>query len=545
LIFFIMVNCMLVICDKCQAKYKIKIKKKPGKAVKFKCGKCSNLIRIEPEQISSEAEKISAPEPENKAPPAAKAETVKVSCLKCGNSFIKPKTEKSPICYQCRIDSLVSKIKDKYGVATVKPTQEQDVSRYTVRSADGLVLGPIKLHTVSVLARENKIKGNEEVSKDDAEYKPLMSFPELAELFPHMKEIMDTDGLDDKVDEAFMSAFGGEDREDETAAPAEPEPEGAPEAEAAAEPAEEELPSAPEAEASETESEAAAPPEDKIEEPEIPVEPETDRPPAEAEPEPEATAEATETEEAAVEETQDMGTEVSAPIEGEPEPEERAGPEDREAESEEDEVIDWGREKKEIELSEQGPPIEEPEDVPAAREGEEELAALGDADEAGQEIEAPEPPAEMESEAGREAAPAGEEESAEAVPEPDTESGTEFDIGEEWETETKTEKEEEEEEKEEEEEEIIEDLVPITEPPPDARYRIRYPDGLMLGPVKLDTIQELFDTGNLTGQEEVQREEEPWVGFAELPELAELVTEADVIGEDDVIELTDVLEESG
>ena len=92
-----------------------------------------------------------------------------------------------------------------------------------------------------------------------------------------------------------------------------------------------------------------------------------------------------------------------------------------------------------------------------------------------------------------------------------------------------------------EEGEVIEDLEAI-EPPPDARYRIRYPDGLVLGPVKFGTVTELFKTGHLTGQEEVQRDEDLWVPFAELPELAVLIAEAGPV-EDDVMELTDVLED--
>src|SRR3972149_325853 len=107
---------MLVLCDKCQSKYKITLKKNPGKPVTFKCGKCSNLIRIPVDQIIAQLGE-GAPAAEPKTEPSFHPETVKVSCLKCGNTFIKPANEKSPICYQCRIDALVNKVKDKYGVA--------------------------------------------------------------------------------------------------------------------------------------------------------------------------------------------------------------------------------------------------------------------------------------------------------------------------------------------------------------------------------------------------------------------------------------------
>jgi predicted Zn finger-like uncharacterized protein len=383
---------MLVICNQCQARYKITIAKNSGKAVAFKCGKCQNLIRLSPERIAAES-KEPAPAPKvlpRKIPAAPAADTIKQKCLRCGNPFVKPASDQSPLCYQCRIDSLVDKIRDKYGVTPAvpapaaaapapatapapaaaapapAPTPAGAVSRYAVRSSDGLILGPIKLRTVAVLAREKRILGREEVSRDDSEFQPLMSYPELAELFPDLKVILDTDGLEDKVDEAFMAVFGADEGRSETAAP------------------------------------VAA---------------------ADAEP-----------------------------------------------------VV-----------------------VAAESFALEERAATT------------------------------------AVLEvPPEEEGTEFDLGNEGGEAAAS---------EEAEEEIIENLEPLPEPPADARYRIRYPDGLILGPVKVGTVRELFQSGHLTGQEEVQREDDPWVGFADLPELAALVSEAEVIHEDEVLELTDLLEE--
>ena len=471
---------MLVLCDNCNSKYKITIKKNPGKPVTFKCGKCQNLIRISVDQITAQIGGGLQPPPEPRDEAQIKAETVKVACLKCGNKFIKPANEKSPICYQCRIDALVSKVKDKYGVSA--PAPEIQESRYTIRSADGLVLGPIKLRTVAVLAREKRIKGVEEVSKDGADYVPLMKFPELAELFPDMKEIMDTTGLEDKVEEAFMAAFGGEEKTEEKPEPPLPE-----KAEAAGGPEPvEPLPQAP------AETEPAEEPPEPAPEPAEPT-------PPSSEAAPEAQAEEKEQQPAASEDTGDEAAaseESAAPEEAEiQEPAPPAADQAPGVDEEEDEVIDWGQTKKE----------EKPAESPA---------------------EAPAPEAQASAEPAPPPAPTPEEK----IVEPEA-VGTEFEM--------------EGEEQEKEEEEIIEDLVPLSEAHPDTRYRIRYPDGLILGPVKLGTIKELFNTGNLTGQEEVQRESDPWAGFAELPELAELVAEADIIGEDGVIELTDALEESG
>lgn len=469
---------MLVRCDQCQAKYKITIKSAPGKPVTFRCGKCKTLIKISPEEIAAQAgpaRPVAAPPP---VKAAAGAETVKVNCLKCGTPFIKPVEEKSPICYQCRIDSLVNKIKDKYGV-TAAPAAAEDVHRYTIRSADGLVLGPIRLRSVKVLAREKRIKGTEDVSKDGSDYRPLLSYPELAELFPELKEIMDTSGLEDKVEEAFMAAFGKEEEPEPGPPAALPEPPLPP----------------PSAEVSEEPSEPAAP--------QIPAESEPSPPPPEPASPPESESPAAEEPEPAV----PPPSKAAAPA---PEPAEAAG----------EPAPPVVKVEESFSLEEPTPSPAEPPAPPP-------------------EAPAPRPPAKVSEEPSEPAAPETLAEAEPSPPPPELAAERpcrrkaaveDEEVGKEWNG-------------SEEEEEIIEDLEPLPEPPPDARYRIRYPDGLMLGPVKLATIKELFQSGNLTGQEEVQRENEPWAAFAELPELADLVGEADVISDDEILELTDVLEE--
>jgi predicted Zn finger-like uncharacterized protein len=200
---------MLIHCDQCHSKYKITIKKIPSKPVNFRCGKCQKTILISPEELRQDLN--SPAEPESKSlgarvpppsqslgarvpPPASAAaepaeasqtDTVQLTCLKCGASFVKHKDDKARFCYQCRIDQIVTKIKDKYGV-----TQEVELpeakSKYSLRSPDGLVLGPIRLKTVAVLVREKRLKGQEEVSKDGAEFQPLAEFEELRKLFPNL-----------------------------------------------------------------------------------------------------------------------------------------------------------------------------------------------------------------------------------------------------------------------------------------------------------------------------------------------------------------------
>jgi len=487
---------MLVVCDQCQARYKITIAKTPGKAVTFKCGKCQHLIRLSPEQIEVGAapatgvrpaavkprpEKPAAP-PSADAPPGAEPETVRGNCLKCGAPYVKPVSDKSTVCYQCRIDSLVHKVREKYGVAEAPaapapeapaaPEPAPEASRYTIRSADGLVLGPIKLRTVAVLAREKRISGREEVAKEEGEFAPLMSYPELAELFPNLKEILDTDGLEDKVDEAFMAAFGadeGEGKAERDSAETNEDVAGLGSWEASAPPAAE--PAAP----------AATEPEAPAEEPSAP---------------------------SAAEESalglDDLGADEPAV-----EPPAPAAPlpavEDSSVEIEHSfKLTDPTGPRRAIKPD--AAPAE-PAASPAAPAKLEPPVKI---------VEKASALAEVSSAPRHEEAPG---------------EGTEFDVGQEWDDSGG----------EGGREEVIEDLEAI-EPPPDARYRIRYPDGLMLGPVKYGTIKELFKAGNLTGQEEVQRDDADWSPFADLPELAVLMAEADE-AMDDVMELTDLLEE--
>lgn len=515
---------MLVVCDQCKARYKITIAKSPGKAVTFKCGKCQNLIRLSPEQIEAGSGPATGVRPavvkpsrtEPTAPaatPPEDAETVRGNCLKCGAAFVKPVTDKSPICYQCRIDSLVNKVREKYGVAETPaesapetpaaapepeaPAEPAAEPRYTVRSADGLVLGPIKFRTVAVLAREKRIGGREEVAKDDGEFAPLMSYPELAELFPGLKEILDTDGLEDKVDEAFMAAFGadeGEGKAERDAAETEADLAGLGQTESSPAPAEE--PTFPEPETPPAPDETA--PEPPAEEPGLGIDDlGAEAPEPEASPEPEPPAEAKKPAEETV---------VKPPAESEPSepapPAPEPAPEDDSVEVE-----------KSFRLNDPTP-------------GPRRAVELREADAAAKTTSGPEAPARIVEKKPDLVAP--------SKPAPADDVGTEFDVGEEWSGED--------EEAGAEDEEVIEDLEAI-EPPPDARYRIRYPDGLMLGPVKFGTIKELFKTGNLTGQEDVQRDDHEWGPFTDLPELAVLVAEAEPIVEDDVVELTDLLEE--
>ncbi len=494
---------MRVVCNKCQKKYKLKIKKRPASAVNFKCGKCGNNISISPDKISAAIDASS-----EKTSDKDRAATVHAKCSKCGNEFLKSAKEGKDVCYQCRIDSLVSNIREKYGTSTAGPspdlsaTGKEEPSKYTVRTADGLVLGPVRLRTVGVLAREKRIKGTEEVQKDEGDYQPLMSFPELAEFFPVLDEAMDTSGLEDKIDQAFMTAFGMQEDEEVSAlaeATTRPtEPTGTDESIsiATAEPPEPEREEQPQAAA-------------KAPEPEGPEEPAEAAGPVE----PEAVGEAAETAEAPV-------TAGPGEITESREPDEIPAPEQAEAPAPESgqQELEPPPEKEAHETRPEAEPAPETPD----QESQTDIIDFSELRSSAE--EEPGPVASEEQEPG--------EEPQEQVPA--QEVGTEFDpVGEE-------EDEEKAGEPEEEEEDIIEDLEPIEEPPPDARYRIRYPDGLMLGPVKIDTIKELLQSGSVTGQEVVQVEDGPWMPFAEVPGFDELISGGD---EEELIELTDAVEE--
>jgi len=350
---------MLIHCDQCHSKYKITIKKIPSKPVNFRCGKCQKTIMISAEELQKElgfspappaetaapSPQVPSPEPTPAPPPepapapssepaeaeGSQTDTVQLTCLKCGASFVKHKDDKARLCYQCRIDSIVTKIKDKYGV-----TQEVELpeakSKYTFRSPDGLILGPIKLKTAAVLVREKRLQGREEVSKDGGEFQPLVEFEELRKFFPDL--------------------------------PA---------------PAAAEIPAAEHEE-------------------EIPLDFEETPPPSA------------------------LGARVPPPAQ---------------------------------------PPSPSPEPAP--------MKPIDPA---------PAPPAKP-------------------------------------------------------------------SPPPEnvSRYKIRYPDGLVLGPIRLIAVEDLVAAGNLTGQEEVQKDNGSWKPFLDYPELKSLLASGEEIGEDEIVELTDLLEE--
>ena len=353
---------MLIQCDQCHSKYKITIKKIPTKPVNFRCGKCQHTIVIPPEKLQADlppAETKPAPAPETPppapvapVPPPAPGEgsssdTVQLSCLKCGAEFVKPKDEKSRLCYQCRIDDIVHKIKDKYGVAG-EDTLAGIKSKYTFRTADGLLLGPIKLKTVAVLVREKRLQGQEEVSKDGGEFRPLIEFEEVRKLFPDL---------------------------------------------------------------------------------------------AEAKPAPAARPEAPETHEEEI----DLGLDEPAP--------------------------------------EPAPPAEGP------------VVKF-------ETVKTPEPPQEKPKPAPPPPPPKAPPPRPKAPPAPPA-------------------------------------------PAPDvSRYKIRYPDGLLLGPIRLMAVEDLVAAGNLTGQEEVQKDNGPWKLFLDFPELKALIKSGEEIEDDEIVELTDLLEEA-
>jgi|GEM_PF-1977630 len=165
---------ILIICPKCQTKYRVTVQGKPKEKVSFPCKKCETMIEIIPG-----AEK--PPEPTN--------ELVRLTCEKCGTEFVKNVEDDSTLCYQCRIDQLLTrKKKEEAEPPKPKPEAEKTASRYTFRNPDGLELGPIKLRTVSVLVNEKRIIGNELVSKDGGAFQSLKQFPELTQFFPELSD---------------------------------------------------------------------------------------------------------------------------------------------------------------------------------------------------------------------------------------------------------------------------------------------------------------------------------------------------------------------
>ena len=447
---------MLIHCDQCHSKYKITIKKIPSKPVNFRCGKCQKMILITPEELQKELGPAPAPPAETKAsapePPAPEAapvapepaegsqtDTVQLTCLKCGIAFVKHKDDKARLCYQCRIDQIVTKIKDKYGVTQDVELPEAK-SKYTFRSPDGLILGPIKLKTVAVLVREKRLQGQEEVAKDGAEFRPLSEFAELKSLFPELQ-------------------------------PAEPAP----------------APAAATVEDSNSRYRFRSPEGSVLGPMKLKI----------------AAAFARERKLKGNEEVSKDGADFHPLTEFE-------------------------------ELRPLFPELPAPPAAPQpAAEHEEEISL--DLDEtppqpaAHPQVEAPAPPkAEAAKTPPNIAAPPAPPEPAlgTRVPPPEPALGARV-------------------------------TSPASEaPPPPAspapaaaaenvsRYKIRYPDGLVLGPIRLLAVEDLVAAGNLTGQEEVQKDTGGWKPFLDYPELKRLLASGEEIAEDEIVELTDLLEEA-
>jgi len=163
-----------LICPGCQTKYKVTIQGEATEKISFTCKKCSQLLEVDPKLAREEA---------------PTTELLRAVCEKCGSEFVKNQEDDSRLCYQCRIDLLVSRKKQESAEAArpaAAPEMDKTTSRYTFRNPDGLVLGPIKLRTAAVLVREKRISGKEEVSRDGGDYLPLAQYPELLEFFPEL-----------------------------------------------------------------------------------------------------------------------------------------------------------------------------------------------------------------------------------------------------------------------------------------------------------------------------------------------------------------------
>jgi len=164
-----------LVCPGCQAKYRITIQGEAKDKISFSCKKCGQILEVDPRQAKEEA---------------PTQDLLKATCEKCGAEFVKNPEDDARLCYQCRIDLLVSRKKQEVveSPKAVAPAAEAEKStaRYTFKNPEGLVLGPIKLRTAVVLIREKRITGNEMVSRDGSEFIPLVQYPELAEFFPQL-----------------------------------------------------------------------------------------------------------------------------------------------------------------------------------------------------------------------------------------------------------------------------------------------------------------------------------------------------------------------
>ncbi len=484
---------MQIQCDQCSAKYRIKIKRSSGSSIRFKCGKCDNIIVVPAEAEEPEAVRIPAKIPAKvpakaaakPAPGKARAvpaeaedkKTLQVTCINCGTGFVKQARDKSRLCYQCRIDAIVSKKRAQQAAPEAGPkVEDESKSKYTIRNADGLVLGPIKLRTVAVLVREKRIQGNEEAKKDDGPFRPLSEIPELVQFFPRLK-------------------------------PKEVEPEEEEPEEAAAQEEEEEEIDIP------------------IDEEELDAEVVKEKPPKKPKPpppEPEPPVEEEEEEEEELAETVYGLDEVSVEV-----------PASESALSGRDEEEQWAA------LDAKARKVEEI----LAREGireEPEEPAFGEPEAAVDEEEE-----ERLKESIEEKAKKREKIFARIKPRRLFEKKAEPEKKEEIKPAEEEEEIEELAEEVEEIEELVEEVEEMTVAPVDdeSRYRVRYHDGMVLGPVKLSTVRDLFLAGNITGQEEVQREGDQWIPITGCKGLKDLFGSGDEIGEDEIVDLTEMMEE--
>ncbi len=165
-----------ITCPGCQTRYKITIQGEAREKISFTCKKCSQILEVDPGLAREES---------------PTQELLRTICEKCGSEFVKNPEDDSKSCYQCRIDLLVSKNKQEAAEApkpapAAAPEFDKSAARYTFKNDDGLLLGPIKLRTATVLIREKRVIGKEEVSRDGSEFKPLREYPELVEFFPEL-----------------------------------------------------------------------------------------------------------------------------------------------------------------------------------------------------------------------------------------------------------------------------------------------------------------------------------------------------------------------
>jgi hypothetical protein len=107
---------------------------------------------------------------------------VKKQCAGCGTEIYILEDIPHPLCDQCRIEALVAKKKE---------TITEGEPRYKIRSADGLVLGPLRKITLEDLVAAGNIQGHDEISIDDGPWHPILDVEELAGLFKEDQGVID------------------------------------------------------------------------------------------------------------------------------------------------------------------------------------------------------------------------------------------------------------------------------------------------------------------------------------------------------------------